>query len=53
MPTKINVPDIDKMKVSEVLPVLKYISLQWGLRLNRLIEYKIAVKILKKSLKYN
>lgn len=43
----------ESLKISEVMPSLEVIAKQWNLKLNRLRDYKIAVKILKNSILKN
>lgn len=44
---------IGKTKLSDNLPILKLIAADWGLNLNKPTEFKIAVRIMENSIKYN
>lgn len=44
---------IGKMRVSQALPFLNHIAAEWGLSLNRVTDWNIAVKILRNSVKNN
>jgi hypothetical protein len=42
-----------KTKLTDNLPILRLIAGLWGLNLNRRLDFKIAVRIMKNSIKYN
>jgi hypothetical protein len=43
----------DKTKLSDNINILNLIAANWGLKLNRPLDFKIAVRIMKNSIKYN
>lgn len=42
-----------KTKLSDNINILNLIAAEWGLKLNRTRDFKIAVRIMKNSIKYN
>lgn len=42
-----------KTKLTDNLPILRLIAGMWGLNLNRALDFKIAVRIMKNSIKNN
>jgi hypothetical protein len=44
--TKLHIMKIGKLKLSQTISILKLISLQYNLKLNRVRDFRVAVKIM-------
>jgi hypothetical protein len=44
--TKLHIMKIGKLKLSQTLPTLQLIAIQYNLKLNRVSDFRVAVKIM-------
>ena len=51
--TKIHIDKIGRATLSDQLPLLEQIAVEWKLKLNRMSDFRIAVKILEQSAQKN
>jgi hypothetical protein len=47
--TKLHIGRIGKSNVSDLMPLLSVIACEWRLKLNRVRDFRVAVKILEES----
>jgi hypothetical protein len=51
--TKQHLREIGKSKVSDLMPILKLIAIDWRLKLHRMSDFRVAVKILEEQVHKN
>ena len=51
--TKLHILNIGSLKLNQVLPSLKIISVNYNLKLNRVSDFRVAVKLLEDSIIQN
>jgi hypothetical protein len=47
--TKLHIRDIANSKVNDLMPMLNIIACEWKLKLNRVSDFRVAVKILENA----
>jgi hypothetical protein len=51
--TKLHIGDIGKSKVSDLTTLLGLLAITYGLKLNRVSDFRVAVKLLEDSVRNN
>ena len=51
--TKLHIMNIGKLKLSQILPTLKIVAVNYNLKLNRVSDFRVAVKLLEDSIIQN
>jgi len=51
--TKLHIMKIGSLKLSQVLPSLKIVAVNYNLKLNRVSDFRVAVKLLEDSIIQN
>ena len=51
--TKLHIMNIGSLKLSQVLPTLKIVAVNYNLKLNRVSDFRVAVKLLEDSIIQN
>lgn len=51
--TKLHIGEIGKAKASDLTPILGLMAVSYGLKLNRVSDFRVAVKLLEDSVRNN